>query len=141
MTPYSGGEMSQMELAARNAERCVCCGAIIPEGRQVCPACDVTGPIEVIKGKVRERFENGVMTVLQDIEIKVDKARLIRALELDKKLRAGKLMEVVWCKDCKHSDDIPGGRMCRYGVCVDCVVEDDFFCRDGERKEITDDKK
>ena len=22
-----------------NAERCVCCGAIIPEGRQVCPNC------------------------------------------------------------------------------------------------------
>lgn len=22
------------------ADRCVCCGAIIPEGRQVCPACE-----------------------------------------------------------------------------------------------------
>ena len=23
-----------------NVDRCVCCGAIIPEGRQVCPICD-----------------------------------------------------------------------------------------------------
>ena len=23
-----------------NAERCVCCGEIIPEGRQVCPSCE-----------------------------------------------------------------------------------------------------
>ena len=24
----------------RNANRCVCCGEIIPEGRQVCPFCE-----------------------------------------------------------------------------------------------------
>lgn len=23
-----------------NADRCVCCGDVIPEGRQVCPACE-----------------------------------------------------------------------------------------------------
>lgn len=23
-----------------NEERCVCCGAVIPEGRQVCPRCE-----------------------------------------------------------------------------------------------------
>lgn len=23
-----------------NADRCVCCGGVIPEGRQVCPACE-----------------------------------------------------------------------------------------------------
>ena len=23
-----------------NAEKCVCCGAVIPEGRQVCPSCE-----------------------------------------------------------------------------------------------------
>lgn len=25
--------------AGRNAEHCVCCGEVIPEGRQVCPKC------------------------------------------------------------------------------------------------------
>ena len=23
-----------------NTEKCVCCGAVIPEGRQVCPSCE-----------------------------------------------------------------------------------------------------
>ena len=27
-------------LPGDNAERCVCCGEIIPEGRQICPACE-----------------------------------------------------------------------------------------------------
>lgn len=29
----------QMSIQIENAEHCVCCGAIIPEGRQVCPEC------------------------------------------------------------------------------------------------------
>lgn len=27
-----------------------------------------------------------------------------------------------------------GGRICAYGVCVDCVVPEDFFCQYGERR-------
>lgn len=34
----SHGEMVQMQAAGEN--RCVCCGEIIPEGRQVCPNCE-----------------------------------------------------------------------------------------------------
>lgn len=30
-------------LEAEHLERCVCCGAIIPEGRQVCPNCERKG--------------------------------------------------------------------------------------------------
>lgn len=26
-----------------NANKCVCCGAIIPEGRQICPNCELAG--------------------------------------------------------------------------------------------------
>lgn len=36
-----------------NADRCVCCGEIIPEGRMVCPNCEVAG-----KGKGRGRWED-----------------------------------------------------------------------------------
>lgn len=43
--------------------------------------------------------------------------------------------EIIRCKDCKHSYDDIGGTFCSYGTCVDCVVETDFFCRDGERRE------
>ncbi len=90
---------------------CVCCGAAIPEGRHVCPRCEYNAGQQLYK-----RLET-----------------------LNAKLRDGRLVEVVRCKDCRHSDDIPGGRFCKYGVCVECEVEDDFFCRDGERKEKTDD--
>lgn len=40
--PYS----KQIAISADNAEHCVCCGDVIPEGRQVCPACEKgdTGP-------------------------------------------------------------------------------------------------
>ena len=41
---------------------------------------------------------------------------------------------VVRCKDCKYSYDDMGGLCCSHGVCVDCVVPEDFFCRYGERK-------
>ena len=43
--------------------------------------------------------------------------------------------QIIRCKDCKHSYDDIGGTYCSYGVCVDCVVEEEFFCRDGERRE------
>lgn len=29
--------------AFENADRCVCCGDIVPEGRQVCPGCETGG--------------------------------------------------------------------------------------------------
>ena len=27
-------------LVERNAEHCICCGSVVPEGRQVCPQCE-----------------------------------------------------------------------------------------------------
>ena len=30
-------------LLDRNVDRCICCGAIIPEGRHVCPQCEKAG--------------------------------------------------------------------------------------------------
>lgn len=44
-------------------------------------------------------------------------------------------VEVVRCKDCKHSWEDLGGLTCSHGVCVDCVVLGDFYCANGERKE------
>lgn len=41
---------------------------------------------------------------------------------------------VVRCKDCRYSYDDMGGLCCSHGVCVDCVVPEDFFCSHGERK-------
>lgn len=33
-------------------DRCVCCGAIIPEGRQICPKCE-----NVAKSNIQEKTE------------------------------------------------------------------------------------
>ena len=41
---------------------------------------------------------------------------------------------VVRCKECVHSYVSCGYRCCSYGVCVDCVVDDDFFCAKGKRR-------
>lgn len=41
---------------------------------------------------------------------------------------------VVRCNDCIHSYDDIGGLVCSYGTCVDCIVQDYFYCSYGERK-------
>lgn len=53
-------------------------------------------------------------------------------------------IDVVRCKDCKHSYEDLGGRVCSHGVCADCAVAEDFFCaegkrRDGDEKEVSED--
>ena len=45
---------------------------------------------------------------------------------------------VVRCKDCKHSYEDLCLRVCSYGVSVDCVVPDNFFCADGAKMEVDD---
>ena len=40
---------------------------------------------------------------------------------------------VVRCKDCKHSYEDLFWRVCSYGVTVDCIVPDNFFCAYGAK--------
>lgn len=42
---------------------------------------------------------------------------------------------VVHFRECEHNYEAVGGRVCTYGVCVDCEVTEDFFCSYGKRKE------
>lgn len=46
-----------------DADRCVCCGEIIPEGRQICPQCEIglqskpdVGAVLGIEGKIDENL-------------------------------------------------------------------------------------
>lgn len=41
------------------------------------------------------------------------------------------VLPVVLCRDCKYAYNSVGGLCCSYGVCVDCVVREDFFCAEG----------
>ena len=43
-------------------------------------------------------------------------------------------VEVVRCKDCKYSYADLGGLCCTYGVCIDCIVPEDFYCANGVRR-------
>lgn len=42
---------------------------------------------------------------------------------------------VTRCKDCANSYEDAFGRVCTYGICVDCTVPDDFFCASSKPKE------
>lgn len=43
-------------------------------------------------------------------------------------------LNIIHCKDCKHSYEDLSGRICAYGPPVDCVVQENFYCANGERK-------
>lgn len=53
-----------------------------------------------------------------------------------KRLRDSKAFpEVVTrCKDCANSYEDAFGRVCAYGICVDCTVPDDFYCASSKPK-------
>lgn len=57
-----------------------------------------------------------------------------RDMRMLESLPSADAVEIVRCSDCKHSYESVAGWICSYGVCVDCVVRDDFYCSYGERK-------
>lgn len=55
---------------------------------------------------------------------------------IDKKVKTpDDVAVVVRCKDCANSYEDAFGRVCAYGICVDCTVPDDFFCASSKPKE------
>jgi hypothetical protein len=51
------------------------------------------------------------------------------------RIPAADVRPVVLCRDCVYSYDSVGGWCCSHGICVDCIVREDFFCADGEKRE------
>lgn len=41
---------------------------------------------------------------------------------------------VVRCKDCIYTRKVYGRLVCKYGTCSGCILCEDFFCANGERK-------
>ena len=59
------------------------------------------------------------------------------AIQVIEELLTADVVEVVRCKDCKHhQDEVPGMVWCPH--VVGNWVNDNWFCADGERKEIDD---
>lgn len=44
-------------------------------------------------------------------------------------------VEVVRCKDCKHSYKDLFGFVCAHGIWDDCIVPSNFYCAEGERED------
>lgn len=61
-----------------------------------------------------------------------------KAAQMLEQLPAADVAPVVRCKNCKHSYEDIGGRVCAHGVCVDCSVPDDFFCALAEQKDVNE---
>ena len=45
---------------------------------------------------------------------------------------------VVRCKDCIYTRKLYGRLVCKYGTCSGCILREDFFCANGERKDGAD---
>lgn len=74
----------------------------------------------------------------------IDRKKAKRLLHIEYAYAAEQLLDeipaadvapVVHCRECEHSYEAVGGRVCAYGVCVDCEVPDDFYCGNGKRGE------
>lgn len=42
---------------------------------------------------------------------------------------------VVRCKDCIYTRKLYGRLVCKYGTCSGCIIREDFFCANGERRD------
>ena len=56
-------------------------------------------------------------------------------LEYAENLPAADVAPVVRCKDCIYTRKLYGRLVCKYGTCSGCILREDFFCANGERKE------
>ena len=79
---------------------------------------------DAVKFRVEYGYDNhGVLLVpYRDIKKSMESTKTVDAVP------------VVRCKDCKYSYDDLDGLCCTYGVCIDSIVPEDFYCSNGERR-------
>ena len=79
---------------------------------------------DAVKFRVEYGYDNhGVLLVpYRDIKKSIEATKTVDAVP------------VVRCKDCKYSYDDLDGLCCTYGVCIDSIVPEDFYCSNGERR-------
>lgn len=79
---------------------------------------------DAVKFRVEYGYDNhGVLLVpYRDIKKSMEATKTVDAVP------------VVRCKECKYSYDDLDGLCCTYGVCIDSIVPEDFYCSYGERR-------
>lgn len=70
------------------------------------------------KEHANKHFLNGIETVLEYAE----------------QLPTVDAEAVVRCKDCIYTRKLYGRLVCKYGTCSGCILREDFFCANGERR-------
>ena len=120
-----------------NAERCVCCGEIIPEGRMVCPNCEEgsKGKRLIDANELTDRLNHTTMVAYPNIF-----PGLLAAVEVVDDSPTVDAVEVVRCKDCKYwkkfESSLLGSVMCCTGQgSMNIQKAADDFCSYGERKD------
>lgn len=77
---------------------------------------------------------------LKDLSDGLGLCRVIMEEDFKRAIRtipAGTIIDVapvVRCKECKYSYADLDGLCCTYGVCIDSIVPEDFYCSYGERR-------
>lgn len=79
------------------------------------------------------------MKCLTKVEVTNRLATMTDAKREIAEMPAADVAPVVHCKDCEYSWEDIGGLTCSHGICVDCIVQEDFFCADGVKREAADD--
>ena len=133
-------------------DRCIICGEIIPEGRQVCPICE--------KEKLMKNLSHGEMVQIAE-EKKNKTPRYIDANKLIdlathegaygyvdvhdiQNTPAADVVAVVRCRDCVWAEPYRTDSGDVYIACGEfgvSALSDDDYCSFGERKEKADDNQ
>lgn len=83
--------------------------------------------------KLKEHIKR--YTIHSGIQVSLNKYAL-KVIEEEPTVDA---VPVIRCSECRHSyETLPTVYrylMCSHGVCVDCIVDEDFYCAMAERKE------
>lgn len=79
---------------------------------------------DAVEFKVEYGYDNkGVLLVpYRDIKKSIAAAKTVDAVP------------VVRCRDCIYTRKVYGRLVCKYGTCAGCILRDDFFCANGERR-------
>ena len=86
-------------------ERCVCCGAIIPEGRQVCPICE-NGNV----GAYQKAYRNGYAKGYADAKKNEKHGRWVEDTAYD----------MIACTECGHAWNIIDNCTETFNFCPNC---------------------
>lgn len=83
--------------------------------------------------------KNATVGILEAMSRSTDceciKKRLEKAAKRVSAIPAADVAPVVRCKDCIYTRKLYGRLVCKYGTCSGCILREDFFCANGERKE------